>query len=162
MRWWFYDFHSSKPHVVADPLKAHLANEMINERNHPLRERAPGKPNPEEWYKAALDHGGACYQKRPWEEFMIDALEIAIPSEHLSYFYKAIKELPERTFGSIPYFKLHSYWECIVVLPEQREELLDEMFARLPIAKKRSDEFINSLPAPAEHPNLLRIPRGRN
>lgn len=162
MRWWFYDFHSSKPHVVAHPLRDYLANEMIHERNHPLRERPPGKSNPEEWYKAALDLGGGCYHNRPWEDFEIDALTVSVPSEYLNYFYKAIRELPRRMFGVHPYFKLHSYWECIVVLPEQREELLDEMFARLSLAKQRSDAFYASLPDPLDHPNILRAPKGRN
>lgn len=172
MRWWFYDFHSSKPHVVADPLKVHLANEMINERKHPLRERAPGKPNPEEISVASLDFGGGCYAKRPWEEFELDGLKVHIPSEHLAAFCKQIQELPQRMFGNVPYFKLHGYWQCIVVLPEQHQELLDEMFERLPIAKKRDEEFMASLPPPGpDHPNVLRIPswddllkppRGRN
>ncbi len=162
MRWWFYDVHSSKPHVVADPLRELLANEMIHQRNHPLRELPQGRPNPVEITKASLDFGGGCYQRRPWEDFELDGLEVGIPSEHLNAFYKAIKELSVRKFGDVPYYKLHGYWQCITVLPEQREELLDEMHARLPIARKRHDEFMASLPPEPAHPNVLRIPRGRN
>lgn len=141
--WSWANFEDAKPHVCYTPLFEDLLHELVVERKHPLREPIEGKTNPiHNVTEASLDHGGGCFTDRPWEEFMIDGLKLSIPSEHLDDYAIAVNTASVRYFTSgAAYVKIHHYWGCLVMTPEQRDRLSPEMMERKDVATRRHAAF---------------------
>ena len=123
-----------KPHVVP----ASLADLLVAD----LRARGcDGDIAQRSTTRAALDSGGMCYASRPVEEFTLRGLTVAVPSEDVPAFCEAVAKARPRTFGALPYHKVHSRWSCLVLTPEMWRQLLRSLERRAPAARARSDAF---------------------
>lgn len=89
----------------------------------------------------SLDQGGMCYVDRPWEQFQFAGLSFSVPSEHVQHFYRVLGGLPPRKFGARIYYKLHCYWNCLVLTSVLRRQLLRSLYRRIGRAEARATVF---------------------
>ena len=91
--------------------------------------------------RCGLDRGGMCFADRPWERFQFAGIDFSVPSEHVAHFHARLIELTPRQFGSRIYYKLHCYWNCIVLTPALRRQLLRSLQRRIDRAEARATAF---------------------
>lgn len=139
---WFNIFSDDwKPHLVP----ASFADALVDE----MHERGfEGEIVRHSIVRCSLDQGGMCFAERPWEEFQFAGLDFAVPSEHVAHFHDRLAELPPRQFecrargsSSRTYYKLHSYWNCVVLSPALRRQLLRSLQRRIDRAEARATAF---------------------
>jgi hypothetical protein len=89
-------------------------------------------------HEICLEQGGPCSTKRPFEEFLFHSLTIWVPSEDLATLVPRWENTPlQRTFYRFTAWP----WQCLVVDPEQRLDLLKIFNARVDLAERRAAEF---------------------
>ena len=98
-----------------------------------------------------IDLPGMIMTDRPWESIKIGSFNLNIPSQDFSKFMIELASAPVRKFASgKEYYKIHSWRECVVFSPEQREMVLDvaeKMIDRDAYRKVRTAELHATLPA---------------
>ena len=97
-----------------------------------------------------IDLPGMIMTDRPWESIKIGSFNLNIPSQDFSEFMIELASAPVRKFASgKEYYKIHSWRECVVFSPEQREMVLDVAEKMIDNVNKRADkadeEFSNCL-----------------
>lgn len=130
--------------VRSDDWKLHAVSEgLVDDLVAEMRARGSlGETtrHPIETY--GLDREGMCDVRRPVETFAFYGLDFEVPSEHVAHFRRQLLELPRRKFASgAPYFKLHCWWNCVVLTPAQRRSLLRALRAKLDGAEARAADF---------------------
>lgn len=139
---WFSIFSDNwKPHAVP----VNFADALVDE----MHERGfEGEIVRRPITSCALDQGGMCFADRPLEEFQFAGLDFAVPSEHVLHFHDRLAELLPRQFecrarggSSRAYYKLHSYWNCVVLSPALRRQLLRSLRRRIDRAEARATAF---------------------
>lgn len=133
--WQIISSDNWKPHVVPAVFVDALLSEM--------RERgSEGEIVQRPIEKCGIDRGGMCYANRPAEKFTFCGLDFGVPCEHVEHFYRRLLlETPPRAFGERTYYKLHSHWNCILLTPRQRRQLLASLAMRIERAKAKADAF---------------------
>jgi len=131
---------------VIDPggdWKAHAApTELVDLLVADMRERGcTGEIIQRPTAKYGLDRGGMCYADRPVERVALRGLDLGVPSEHVAHFHRRLVELEPRRFGERTYYKLHSHWNCFVLTPGLRRQLIRSLERRLTQAANRADIF---------------------
>lgn len=72
-----------------------------------------------------------------FQQIKIDSLEIIFPTLQFQMFLEHLEGLPERTFKSgKKFYKLHGFFACVVLTPEQRDLLVRSMREMLPAVEK--------------------------
>jgi hypothetical protein len=94
-----------------------------------------------------LDQPGPIATTRPVEKFVLDGLELEIPSEDVGHF---TLELAEMSIRGGCYYKLHGFHRCIVLTQALRDELLLKLREVLPSAEARAAEFWAGRKTPAQ------------
>lgn len=134
MRWFLVDAGGNwKYQAVPEPLLAPLLAEV--------RERGADEVSCRPLDRYGLDRGGMVYADCPLESFQLRGLQLGVPSEHVGHFCERLLELPPRKFGEAAYYKLHTYYNCLLLLPAQRQYLLAALGRRLGRAEARAAAF---------------------
>jgi len=93
--------------------------------------------------KGYIDLPGMCMADRPMEEVVLGEFRLSIPSQDFASMLSRLKAAPLRKFADgSEYFKLHGFHQCLVVSPEQRDELIRIMDEMVADAEKRADEAV--------------------
>lgn len=105
----------------------------------------------------AIDQPGMVCMDRPWMTFQVDGLTIEIPCEDVLSFYTQLKNLPAREFThgksmgvGMTYYKLHAFHKCLVLTPDVRQELLDQLGERAMEAEVQATAFYADRKLPSE------------
>lgn len=89
-----------------------------------------------------LEQGGPCDLRRPYEEIVFYDLTIVIPSEDFQPLLAVWREAPLATSLGQDFYRFTSWpWQCLVVVPGQRTELLALLDTRAEQAERRATEF---------------------
>lgn len=134
MDWVVISSNNWKPHAVPADLADALEAEMH-------KRASKGEIVRRLITSYSLDCGGMCYTARPWEEFSFCGLHFSVPSEYVAHFYEQIHALTPRQFGSRSYYKLHSFYSCIVLTLVLRRQLLRALQRRIDKAEARATAF---------------------
>lgn len=132
-----------KPHVVHKSLLNGLMSDASS------RHHSPG--NVEVIYKGFIDLPGMIMKDRSYQKIeVVDGFTLEIPSQDFLYYFRELRDGPEREFSTgQKYYKIHGWLVCMVFSTEQRDRILSVMRERLEevneIAKREDEEFSNRL-----------------
>ena len=79
----------------------------------------------------SFDLPGMCSMNREYRQVEVDGLTIEIPCTDWEYIYDKLLARKERDDANLPYYKLHGFNRCIVLTPDQRDEMLKQMLAQM-------------------------------
>lgn len=141
--WRFMEFtDNTKPHAVPLALAAQLAADLAARGGAVESERSIER--------FGMDRRGMAIQGRPGADFHLDGLEIGFAADCVGHFLARLREAPRRTFADgSAYVKLHSGWNCLVLTPAQRDQLVGLMEAALPGAIEAAAAFYDGLTSAA-------------
>lgn len=130
MRWHFLSYgDEAKAHVVPESRREAIVADLAARGCVVAAEK--------ETAEAGIDHGGMAFAGRPWVDVDLDGLKFSVPCDCIRDFLVELLRLQPRMASGLLYFKLHCRWNCIVLTPEQREQLLALWTAALPDAEER-------------------------
>ena len=132
--WRFMEFNDAKPHAVPAALAAQLVADLAA-RGSVVQSEQPIE-------RFGMDRRGMAIQGRPFVDFLLDGIEIHFAADCVGHFLRELAAAPQRTFadGTL-YVKLHSGWNCLVLAPAQREQLVGLMKTALPFANGAAEAF---------------------
>lgn len=133
--------------VDGGQVKTHLCpSALLADLLADLRDRGAGELEPEPIESFGIDRGGFCFASRPVEKFDAGGTALSVPSEHVGHYLERLEGLEPRSFASgRSYYKLHCFWNCVVLEPATRELLLAQMRARAAEAEARADAFYRDI-----------------
>lgn len=106
-----------------------------------LEARDAGVKGVENAVSGSIDLPGMAMADRPWEKVMIGEFVLSVPSQDFAIILERLRDAPIRRFADgSEYHKVHGWLHCLVVSPEQRDELISAMEEKAPEAEKRADE----------------------
>lgn len=139
--------------AVAHAVPARLMTAVIDD----MVSRDCGSPSFKVLTAAFLDQPGMISTLRPIEEgFVLGGLTLGIPSEDIAAMLCQLEDVKMRgsLFSSDPaqqaYYKLHGFMRAIVLTPEYRNSLLEQLRAVLPAAEARATAFYAEHRLPSE------------
>lgn len=145
-----YHFEGAKTHIMA-PAHVNVIVADLLDRGHAVESHKTVK-------EAGVDYGGMMIAGRPWEEFRLrGGFILGMPSAHVKDFAERAaraevrcsrgdQHAPGRCRG-VHYVKLHSYWNCVVLTPAQRDQFVAAAARRLPAADARYEAFMTECTA---------------
>lgn len=91
----------------------------------------------------SLDYGGAIITTAPREKVQLDGLRVSIWCDEVGLMAADMRRLePRHVVGRInPYFKFHGAYNCLVLTPQLREEMISKLITLEPNATARWEEF---------------------
>ena len=139
--WRFLEFDdNTKPHAVQASLAEQLAADLAARGGAVKAERAIAR--------FGMDRRGMAIMGRPGADFHFDGLEMGFAADCVGYFLALLREAPIRNFADgTTYVKLHSGWNCLVLAPAQRDQLVGLMEAALPFANEAARAFYAGIPS---------------
>lgn len=106
-----------------------------------LEARGHSAKEVEEASKGGIDLPGMAMMDAPWEDIMIGEFKFSVPTLDFEYILQELMKVEVRKFSDgQEYFKIHGNFHCLVLTPDQRNELLDKMCNMLDEVTKRADE----------------------
>lgn len=103
-----------------------------------------------------IDEPGMVAMDRPTTVFVIDGLSITIPCEDVATMAAKLERAKPRTFETgglaegLSYYKLHGFCKCIVLTPDQRYLLLEQLHARVAECELQASAFYATRKTPGE------------
>jgi len=100
--------------------------------------------------EACIDLGGMWWMGNTHQRIEIGNMVIAVPTRDFEGVLHELREAPVRYFqNDQPYYKVHGYWDCVVLTSAQKTTLLAAMVEMLPTvrvtAKEEDEGFGQSL-----------------
>lgn len=154
MRWFRVAFDNAMSHCVPADLFEPLVVEMTDrgcpitnfEEKYTKDGAASLGGNPVATAEWAFDVGGSIHIHAPLERFQVDGMTIDIDCDHVPIVVEKLKALWERRFVSgEPYFKARFWIHAFVCHPAQHAKLIEDITARGPVAKERSEQFMAAI-----------------
>lgn len=135
-RWSRLRYVNGMHHVVSDDLLPAIQEAMT-------RATPPGELEDVRIVDSVrLELGGPWHMGRPLEEFVFHDLVILIPSEDFQLLLDSWQTAPRMISLGQAFYRLTSWeWQCLVVGPAQREELLVLLDAGADQAERRAAAF---------------------
>lgn len=129
-----------KSHAVLENFAIVIINDMDRRGHKGEVQRVPIE-------SFGMDYGGMCNSERPIESFRFFGLKFSVPCEHVESFYKLLLQVKPRVEGGRTYYKFHCYWNCIVLRPFQRRQLLRSLKSKIDKAEAKAAFFYkNQIP----------------
>jgi hypothetical protein len=145
MRWNRLRYENGMSHVVSDDLLLVIRDDMDRATPPGMLERAMIVD------AICLELGGPCDTRRPYEEVAFYDLAIRIPSEDLQPLLVKWRDASMATSLGQDFYRLTSWpWQCLVVTPWQRAELLAIFNGCAAQAERRAEEFWTDRKSPQE------------
>lgn len=86
-----------------------------------------------------FDLPGMAFVDREEMSIEVDGLTLVIPCCDWQYIHAKLSQLKVRTDAAVPYYKLHGFHRCLVLTPEQRYTMLQQMSAKMAEASAYAD-----------------------
>jgi hypothetical protein len=118
--------YSCKPHFVPTSLQPDISNELVTRfsRSNLNGENSfTAKPTTE----GLVDLPGMVRVDRTYEEFDLGGFKLSIPTTDIDFYYSELTKLPERQVNGKPYYKIHGWIHCVVLTPEHRTIILNQI-----------------------------------
>jgi hypothetical protein len=145
MRWNRLRYENGMNHIVSDDLLLAVRETMDHAAPPGMLEGATVIDT------VCLEQGGPCAVNRPYEEVVFHGLTIRVPSEDLQPLLATWQDAPLVTSLDQGFHRFTSWpWQCLVVAPEQRTDLLDLLDARADQAERRAAAFWANRESPQE------------
>lgn len=121
MRWIALRPEKAKPHVVDETLVESLASELVRRTGHGCAEE------PATHYR--FDEGGPVALNQPYHEMRLESgLVVSFACIDAYNFLRVLQRLPERMFDEgRRYYKVHGAYACLVLTPDERDEILQKL-----------------------------------
>lgn len=128
--------------ITSSGFKAHYCpRSLVGGLVADIEARGGSASKVEEATEGGMDLPGMCMADRPWENMMIGDFKFSVPSQDFEYFLSELDRVTVRKFSDgQEYFKIHGNYHCLVLTPEQREELLNTMYNMVRDVRKRAEE----------------------
>lgn len=145
MTWHWLTYENGMDHVVSDELIEAIRNSMANAD-------PPGilKAN-KVIAEIAIDRPGIVYVDRPWTQVSFRGLTLKIPCEDVrALLDRWLARDLDVALGRSFYRFIGHPWRCLVVDPEQREELIGILADRVEDAERRAEAFFTDRDYPSQ------------
>lgn len=101
---------------------------------------------------AYIDEPGISITNMPTMDFKVDGLTIEMPVHDVGVMRSQLRNARRRTFSEhgkglgagMDYYKLHGFCRCLVLTPDIRSILLEQMDARVDEAEAIADAFMEA------------------
>lgn len=145
MRWNRLRYENGMHHVVSDDLLLAIRGAMDQATPPGVLEEVVVVDT------IGLEQGGPCALGRPYEEVAFYDLTIRIPSEDLQSLLATWREAPRVSSLGQDFYRFTSWlWQCLVVPPGQRTELLALLNTRADQAERRAAKFWTKRASPQD------------
>jgi hypothetical protein len=155
MMWWRIMYENAKTHIVADSMKQALLDDCTK-RGFTYYKAPPGFDPVEyapiapcdEWH---LEFGGMVHQHEP--NVLVgrfNGLTLSARADHVSMLVSMMRKLivdsgPRFFDGGAPYRKVYAWTSCVVLTPQQFDQLLARLVLIAPSAEMKAARFFAEL-----------------
>lgn len=125
------DSGTVKGHFCSEDLVQTISDEMYSRGLHQVTQILDRE-------SALVDLPGMVLADRSYEQFDVGSFSLTIPSTDVDAFYSELTQARLRTINDVEFYKIHGWVHCVILTPEQRKSVLEQMENRIASINERS------------------------